>query len=360
MSNGATLPNFISYKGHDAVSLSAPFKFQGTTIYAFSLASDPSQVQVFVDQTLNQVAPGAIEYRVLGGHVFLLFFHTDRITSEDKIGNETANETGFIVPLVEKQSGTLVPEKIVLWPAYAFIDSPIGMASGREIWGFNKTIGDTTILSPQRPLEFKLNTVTFTTLADATPKTDADLLKVNSTIPIRQPLRSMWNNPGALIDALNLELIDWELIWDEIIDIEESLLNFSFPLPLINLKEIRDAESTNSSALEQLVECQIKLEGNFAAGQLLDSHDQPIVFTAIVRDCRSHEIVRDMGLIHPRATNPPETSFPVEYAFWVKMDWTLPGGTIIHDASPPGVVRPGFSCCPVCGTLRAIVNEIVP
>lgn len=73
MSNGSGLPKYISYKEHGATTFQAPVTFTGASLFGFSLASDPHLVQDFVDFTLNQAAPGEVEYRVLGGHVFLIF-----------------------------------------------------------------------------------------------------------------------------------------------------------------------------------------------------------------------------------------------------------------------------------------------
>lgn len=353
MSNGSGLPKYIPYSGHGATTFQAPVT--GAFLFGFSLASDPHLVQDFVDITLNQAAPGEVEYRVLGGHVFLIFLYNNKATTPDHYGHESDLEAGFIVPLFEKQSLTIQPEKLVLWTPYLWIDSYFGMLGGREIWGFNKAMGTTTITADQaKPAAFNLNTKIFATLADTTLATPIDLLTVTSS-PKKFVLgQQLSTDPARFIaDILSkvASISAWKLIWDELVQLPAALLNIDSPVPLINLKQVRDAELTDRSRVKQLVEAYISVDGNFSTGEIANPGD----YTATVARPDSHHIVEDLGLIPSTQGPPAAATFPIEYAFWVKMDWTLEPGVIIYDAFDDpcaGLVRAMFSGLRVLCPLR--------
>ena len=82
----ATLPKFISFRGHGEIDFSAPLLATEDLLYAFALPSDRASVQALVDSTLAAPSKGVVDYQVLGNYVLLLFQHCGHFTSPKKIG----------------------------------------------------------------------------------------------------------------------------------------------------------------------------------------------------------------------------------------------------------------------------------
>src|SRR4030095_5826205 len=131
---------FISYQGCGEVDFPAPLIATDDLLYAFALPTNPVNVQALVDSTLAAPAKGTIEYHVLGDHVMLLFQHCGHFTSPLKIGWAEDRETAMMIPLIEKRTNGLSLERLVLWMPYLMIDVGLGMITGRDVWGYNKTL----------------------------------------------------------------------------------------------------------------------------------------------------------------------------------------------------------------------------
>jgi hypothetical protein len=130
-------------------------------MFGFVLETDQVAVQRFVDSTLGATGSG-ISYSVLGNYVILLFQHCGHFASPISIGWAEDFETAILVPLVENKPGTLFPEKLVVWIPYLAIDVALGLVTGRDVWGYNKTQGWTKIPSgPNDPGEFTCDTLIF-------------------------------------------------------------------------------------------------------------------------------------------------------------------------------------------------------
>jgi len=85
--------------------------------------------------------------------------YCDRVTAQG-IGWDADHEVGFFIPLNE--SGGPAGERLVFWSPYIFIDSALGMVTGREIWGFRKTMGETGMpVNPGDPAHYWTKTTLF-------------------------------------------------------------------------------------------------------------------------------------------------------------------------------------------------------
>ena len=82
--------------------------------------------------------------------VLCTYLRSDFLTStSEQVGTISDRECALWIVLVEKPRGLALP-RIVFWMPYIVIDTSIGMATGREIWGFRKEIGPVTIPSAEQ------------------------------------------------------------------------------------------------------------------------------------------------------------------------------------------------------------------
>jgi uncharacterized protein with NAD-binding domain and iron-sulfur cluster len=320
----ATLPKYISFRGHGEASVPVPITASNATLYAFAFATDRARIQGFVDKTLNQTAPGKFEYLVLGSHVLLCYMHCEHCVSPANIGWQGDHETAFFVPLMEKPQDGSVPVKLVIWVPYLFIDSPFGLLTGRDVWGFNKTYGTTAMpMNPTDRAEFVSETDISPLLSNKTKVEWTTLLRLARDGSLG-PLSSTWSGKNDVLTAIGQNLGPWTITWKDGAELALDFLKLCHEgeVPFINLKQFRDATDSECACLSQLVECDIDPTQLLGAGLLPDGFDLAIT------PCQSHPIADDLGLLNQN----PEGTFPAIFGFWVKMNWKAPAGTIVFEA----------------------------
>lgn len=320
--SNAPLPKYISFRGHGEATVPVPITASNATLYAFAFAGDRARIQQFVDETLNQAAPGAFEYVVLGSHVLLCYMHCEHCISPADIGWQGDHETAFFVPLVEMRDGW-EPVKLVIWVPYLLIDSPFGLLTGREVWGFNKTYGTTVMpMNPTDRAEFVSNTDISPVLNNKTEVEWTTLLRLGRD-GLLGSLSSIWSGTNDVLTAIEHKLGPWTITSK---DGAERTLDFKQlcegGVPFVNLKQFRDATHSERACLSQLVECDIDPTEVLGAGLL------PEGFDLAITPCQSHPIADDLGLLDKN----PDGTFPAIFGFWVKMNWKAPAGTIVFQA----------------------------
>ena len=151
-----SLPTYVSRMGHGEISYEVPLKISDVTSYGFILPADSDKLQTFVDQQMNVVSDGAVNYTALPFviHSYLDAKHATSTT--EQIGYLPDREAAFLVPLLEWKNGKTLPE-LKVWVPYLLIDKMSGMVTGREVWGYHKTLGEITL--PEKPGE-DINTTT--------------------------------------------------------------------------------------------------------------------------------------------------------------------------------------------------------
>jgi hypothetical protein len=323
------LPKFVSWLGHGEVDFAAPLNATDDLLYAFALRSDRDSVQKFVDSTLGTVAKGVVKYRVLGDHVLLLYQHTGHFSSPINIGWAEDHETAIMVPLIQKLTRSPLSYKLCLWMPYLIIDVGLGMVTGRDVWGYNKSLGQSQIPKPTDPPVFNTQTLIFETFNPATAARVDTLISVSrdggGTFGSTQ---STWQDPESALRAIDKALSPWPA---RLRGSRDTLFNFlhlalGIDVPVINLKQMRDTEQTNLACYQSLVraELQAKLrEGGILKGK----------YTIKIQQCDSHQIANDFGLQNQGAKPGEYYSVPVKFAFWAKMDFNAPPGETVWEAN---------------------------
>lgn len=319
-----SLPKYIGFRGHGMSSVPVPITTTNATLYAFAFRSDPARVQQLVDATLNQVAPGKYEYVVLGHHVLLCYMHCEHCVSPANIGWQGDHETAFFVPLMEKPVDGSEPVKLVLWVPYLLIDSPFGLLTGREVWGFNKTYGTTTMpMNPSDPAAFVSETDIARNLDNGCKVEFTTLLQLRREGTLGA-LSSTMTDKRTVAEAIEKGLGPWTITWKDVLELGIDLLKCMWEgeVPFVNVKQVRDATFSRRAALMQLVETDIDPTELLGAGLM------PSGFDLTITTCESHPIADDLGLLDQR----PDGSYPASFGLWVKMNWEAGAGNIVFQA----------------------------
>ena len=322
------LPKFISYRGCGEVDFAAPLMATDDLLYAFALAVDPLSVQALVDATLAAPVKGEIEYKVLGNHVMLLFQHCGHFTSPAGIGWAEDRETAIMVPLIAKRPGPFSMPKLVLWMPYLMIDVGLGMVTGRDVWGYNKSLGTTTMPdAPTDPAVFNCKTLIFDTFAPNTQARVDTLIEVaRSDTAALGALQTKWNDGRGLIDEISTTLGPWSVVGDVKLALNLVGLMIERDIPVINLKQMRDTQYTHRAVYQSLVEAMLQVT-KFTSAGLLDGK-----YTVKIRQCDSHQIAKNFGFPNSGVAPGQFLSLQSPFAFWVKLDFNAPIGTTVWTA----------------------------
>jgi uncharacterized protein with NAD-binding domain and iron-sulfur cluster len=318
------LPKYISRQGHGEISYEVPLMIRGVTGYGFVLAVDEDRLQRFLDEQLNAVTDGVFRYQSLPFviHSYLNAEHATSVT--EPIGYLTDREVAFLVPVLEWERGKLLPE-FKLWVPYLLIDRMSGMVTGREVWGYRKTLGTINLPeSTQAPVNFSTETMLFKTFSPQTKGEVGTLLRTraidNPGVPVNE-----WDDAGdaftKLLDAFDLfglKLANW--LPDAVL---KRLLHGAI-LPVINVKQFRDSVDSNRACYQALVDSPCKLEKWSGGGILRATYEVEIT------TCESHQIVQDLGFgaLGPNG----RTVVPARFGFWSKIDFSTLKGRVIWEA----------------------------
>lgn len=130
---------------YPAMQLIPPFYFKGVTMRVFPLLADMERVQRFVDQYINDIAPEQVgQFRVFLPYVYVQLVHYGKMSIDAaNLGWIAQHEVNFTIPLAwyEKKGSELVFKDWIYLTPYIFVDNPLSMTTGREVYGWPKSPG---------------------------------------------------------------------------------------------------------------------------------------------------------------------------------------------------------------------------
>jgi len=327
----ADLPRYVETRGNAV--LRQPLALQNCTMYSFFLHADADALTEFCDATFNRPCGHAVEYRVLGPLVMAVCADTLRVRSLDpehaKWGWGPERDYSFWVPLVDTRS-----RRLRWFLPYVFVDSGAACVGGRETYGFFKQTGTLT-LSPSRddPAELAVDTL----LVDqAGPQAHAITTRLYTIRRVGGgPLASLeaaWHSAEGAVETLvkaegvRLAEVFAKTLWygpGIFLDLFEGFLRRSVPMVL--LKQFRDAAHAQLASQQQVVEASSVLEAWHGGGLLPE-------YELAIHACDSHPLVADLGLrVDHQAANGDHIVRP-ELAFWNRIDFRLNPGNVVWSA----------------------------
>lgn len=320
--SAAQLPPYVSGLRHGEQSFQPPGLTKGGRIHVFPVAGDPARMQAFVDATFTVPSRGQVRYAVLGSHALVMLYDAPELTSLSQIvGTIPDRECGFCIPLLR-----LSPRgpKLVFWIPYLFIDSSIGMVTGREIWGFPKEIGTFVFPGPTDPARFVVSATIFPRLSPTTQGTLSPLVQVERPGVYGTAVRA-WDAPGAWLRELVHGLTGGtgrvgsrsvaDVLEHDVLDLFDP-----FAMTIANLKQFRDAVEPTRACHQSITETPLRFDlSTFrGAGSLGDG------WQLTLTPAQSHEIARDLGL--------PASPIPIVSPSYIDIGFTAAGGSVIWKA----------------------------
>ncbi len=333
-------PSFI-YRGGDMLSR-PPFQQKNSQMYGFFVKGQLDKLQACIDRDLNTVAGGQLNFKPLSEYIMLTFTDIGRSYSDNPQdfqkgwGQET--DVCFWVPVgnIVIKNGQEVLDSIHWYTPYIWVNSPIAMVAGRDIYGYPKTIGRFELPEKDHPDHFS---VTVNSFKDQGPDTEAEwnsLLTLNNLRPGDSPI-DKWEN---FIDALKgiHEVADGIQLFRPDMNADEELIKlFLQPqIPQLFLKQF-PANNGEKAAYQALVSAPAKVEKFHQGGTL------PGDYQLTLEDIASIPIAEDLGL-----SNGPQDAV---CGFWLNFDFVVPApetlvnNTVIPAKKKIAILGGGVSSC---------------
>jgi hypothetical protein len=140
------LPAYVEFGG--LASAPGPLQCDQTTLYVFGLRADRERMEALCTRVFRDPTGGAVDYRPLGDHVMVTFGVVGAIRPAmepwHSMGAVREPQVGFWIPVArvrEQDDGDLEGTHFGMFCAAMMLDNPISLLSGREDYGYPKTMG---------------------------------------------------------------------------------------------------------------------------------------------------------------------------------------------------------------------------
>jgi hypothetical protein len=139
------LPPYVEFGGLG--SAPGPLQCDDTTLYVFGLQADHAKLDALCRRVFHDPTGGAVDYRPLGDTVIVTFGVVGAIRPAlqpwHSMGAVREPQVGFWIPVarVKDDDGELVAQDFGMFCAAMMLDNPISLLSGREDYGYPKTMG---------------------------------------------------------------------------------------------------------------------------------------------------------------------------------------------------------------------------
>jgi len=310
-----TKPKFINRGGE--LVYEPPFIAENVQQYSYLLDADITALEKLCDRYFNDPVG---EKRFVPGGPFVMLcccgLSALRSTTPpfSDMGWFAENEIAFWMLVIDKK------HKRMYWTLpYIWVDNDYAFAMGRELYGFQKGIGE--IQLPEVPGVADFSSIDTLVLKKYSPQTKGEVVRLVQVkkVPGEPPIKVIGGDVLEGIKVLMKEVVD---VMDDglsmlgnaklIMDSMDDLLHLR--IPMIFLKEFRDVAQPELACFQAIVETEARMK-KFHKGKILTD-----AYEIDIEICDSHPIREDLGL-------PATGSLKSKYSFWVNYDFEIGKGT---------------------------------
>lgn len=250
------------------------------------------------------------------------------LNEEDKnVGWMPEIDLSFWVPILGlKRVGDLyLPDHFAFFLPYLYVNNSYAIATGREVYGFRKTLGIFDSPDDIRNPELKVKTRAFKTFSQKTegviqPLMEMERVGVQGDPP--EPWRDQ-NEAGQAITKLLAGNDQGTVSVNGIADPINLFDHLNINVPIVFLKQFRDIANTSKAAYQAIVKAPATLTA-FHGGGLL--HGQ---YKLNIQQLESHPLAADLGL-----TAGDDGKYSPIAGAWLKIDFPMQEGVELWRARP--------------------------
>jgi hypothetical protein len=311
-----TLPDYADHQPGFPV-FRGPYLQKDARLAAFLFNADLEPLTTLCDQTLNVSKSFLYKYVPMTSNVMVVFADmlvSSRDERDSQVGLIPETEVSFWVLTVALQEtqGGYVPHHLAWFLPFLLVDESNSIATGREVFGFNKLaaqfqkpeqiqkpgytanvlgfkqFGADTVAQRERLLELSASSA-----ADTSQPSDLDSIKNGMVTELFRNIRT--NLGGGLVEFASRFLNDH--------------------IPLVFLKQFRDAQNTRKACYQRLIEAPLKVETFFEGGLFFEP------YTLSISSLASHPFAQRLGL--------KEADQKSTLGAWMHVDFVLENGVEI-------------------------------
>jgi len=304
-----------------------PHAQQDAQLAAFFFDADSQQLTALCNQYLNFPTNGHTKYLPLFPKVVVLFadmFVASRDERDSQVGRLPSTEVSFWIPTVALRSvgGVFMPDHLAWFVPQLFVDESNSIATGREVYGFNKQAAHFEKPKSIRHPAFAVDVLGvqhFTPQATGQRERLLEMRRIgDAPIDERPATWQSWDDAQAevLPELLKTVAADTK---NKLVEITTMLITNQ--MRLVFLKQFRDVADTRLACYQAVVEAPLSLLQFQQGGSL--SGD----YVLRVNPLDSHPIAQTLGL---RLEHDEQRAL---MGLWMKLDFLLGAGTEIWKAS---------------------------
>jgi hypothetical protein len=290
----------------------APYLQKDARLAAFLFSADLDRLATLCDNTLNASDSFAYKYIPITSKVMLVFADmlvSSRDERDAQAGLIPETEVSFWVLTVamQKTRSAYVPHHLAWFLPYLLVDEGAAIATGREVFGFNKQLAQF-----QKPGQIQKPDFTADVLGFKQFGADS-VARKERLLELKAPADSSQSRD---FDSIKSTMAD-ELLKNMRTGLGGGLVEFAARvindhIPLVFLKQFRDAQNTKKACYQRLIEAPLKVETFYEGGIFLQPHVLNIAPLA------SHPFAKNLGL--------QEAEQKSTLGAWMKVDFVLEHG----------------------------------
>jgi hypothetical protein len=313
-----TLPKYVDYSG--LICLPPAFDSIDTSLWGFWAQADGEKLNALLRRLFAEPSDGKVDYRPIGSHVMLSWGRIGSVKSMtppfDKRGAVEEDQVAVWIPVarVKGEGDDVEAQSFAMFVAYIWLDNPMSLATGREVFGYPKSWGWPTFPADE-PDKFTLDVFGL----NYGPNERAarhPLIEVvrGDPLPDMKPveLDSLHAAARHAHKHLHGDRIDYGFRF--VAELVKDLIEHQ--LPTVFLKQIRAIEDGTGAALQQIATAHYTVK-RFRAAPLLHSYEMTI------HPLASQPLADELGL----------ASGPVHLAYECEIDFLVGGGRVVWDAN---------------------------
>lgn len=303
-------PPFIE-RGGELVAR-PPFLQENTHLRCFFLEAKQEKLQAMCDQVFNAPSGGIFSFRPFSNIVLLTFAKIDLIYAlhgnDAERGGTPETDVAFWVPMLyEHESGL----HLAWYNPYIFVDNPSAMATGREGFGFPKTIAQFQIPGQKNsPGPYWVKTQAMERFRPDSISQEMRVVEVIRTRHAQPPLQQL----ATVQTLLTMLTGENEAFSTRVVLGLQNLQKMiaTREIQVVFLRQLRDIHDPTVAAYQEIIQAPTRVARLHRVGVLDGAFDVRLPANA------SFPIAEDLGLDADRN--------PVKAAYWMDFDFFLDVG----------------------------------
>ncbi len=307
------LPDYADH-GSGFPVFRGPYFQKDARLAAFTFNADTERLTTHCNQALN--VSGAFKYKYVPLTSRLMLVFADMLVSsrderDAQVGLIPETEVSFWVLTVamKKTRGGYIPHHLAWYLPYLLVDESNAIATGREVFGFNK-------LAAQFQKPEKIQKPEFTADVLGFKEFGKDSIAQRESLLALSASSSTDLAPSSDLESIKNKMAD-ELFRNVRTGLGAGLVEFAARfvndhIPLVFLKQFRDAQNTHKACYQRLIEAPLKVEMFYEGGFF------PEPYMLSIADLASHPLAQNLGL---KAASQKST-----FGAWMRVDFVLGNG----------------------------------